>query len=462
MSSHGAVKKSFSLSELAQSISAQLEKTYRSSYWIRAEVSKLNHYPQSGHCYPQLVEKKDGKIIADLRGFILKSIYERTRKTFEEVTGKALGDGMQILFRCKVGYHPVYGLSLNILEIEPAYTLGEMARLRTEAIARLKRENLFALNKTQHLALLPRKIAVISVETSKGYRDFAETIANSPFSKAIEIRLYNALLQGDAAVDSIRDALKRIEQTDFEYNAVAIIRGGGGETGLDCYDTYRLARDICTFPAPVLTGIGHATNLTVVEQVAFKNLITPTDLAQFIMGHFADFTVRIAQAERSLKIFRKGWFELKIRELNGLRSELIQVAGNRTHIENRKLISIAGQLKSGISEILEAEKARTRYRIPVTLNQKIYARLSKCGNHMEALQRSTALASREQLKASKAELQHFSEKIRILDPANTLKRGFSITEKNGAVITDASQLKSGDQIETTFARGKVKSKIEEK
>ncbi|HKL02172.1 MAG TPA: exodeoxyribonuclease VII large subunit, partial [Cryomorphaceae bacterium] len=230
MSSSSAPQKSFSLSELAQSLSVQIQKTYSRSYWIRAEISKLNHYPQSGHCYPQLVEKKDGKIVADLKGFILKSTFQRTRQNFLDVTGKELDDGMQILFRCKLGFHAVYGLSLNIMEIEPAYTLGEMARLRTEAIARLKKENLFTQNKEQHLPILPRKIAVISVETSKGYRDFAETIANSPFSEAIEIRLYNALLQGDAAVDSIRDALKRIAQTDFPYDAVAIIRGGGGET----------------------------------------------------------------------------------------------------------------------------------------------------------------------------------------------------------------------------------------
>src|SRR5690606_28993371 len=155
--------------------------TYTSSYWITAEISKLNYYPQSEHCYPQLVEKKNGKIIADLRGFILKSKYQNIRTKFLEVTGKEPADGMQILFQCKLGFHAVYGLSLNILDIEPAYTLGEMARMRTEAVKKLKAEGIFDRNKSLYLPLLVQNVAVISVETSKGYLDFKNVLASSPY-----------------------------------------------------------------------------------------------------------------------------------------------------------------------------------------------------------------------------------------------------------------------------------------
>lgn len=451
------VKKHYSLSELARSLSSQIEQTYTGSYWITAEISKLNYYPQSGHCYPQLVEKKNGKIIADLRGFILKSKYQSIRTTFLEITGKEPADGMQILFQCKLGFHAVYGLSLNILNIEPTYTLGEMARMRTEAIKKLKAEGIFDCNKALYLPLLVQNVAVISVETSKGYLDFQKVLASSPFPNSIKTRLFPALLQGDAAVASIISALTKIRQVDIDFDAVVIIRGGGGETGLDCYDSYILARNVSLFPIPVLTGIGHATNLTVVEQVAYKNLITPTDLARNLVQNFIDFAARLQNVKRSLLNFRKGWFELTLNQLD-IRANQLTVTINE-QLDNRRnhIRRSANQINKGVEKALMEAKVSMNHRMPMRLNGVAKARLEtgkRKLNGQPAALSQTAVVS---IKDSRTNLTFIAAKLRILDPANTLKRGFSITTINGKTIRDAGEAESGAELETRLWKGSVKS-----
>jgi exodeoxyribonuclease VII large subunit len=455
-------KKVFSLRELAQNLSHQIEQTYHSSYWIKAEITKLNHYPQSGHCYPQLVEKKEGRIVADLRGFFLNSRYRRAKSQFKEVTGRDLGDGMQILFRCRIGFHPVYGLSLNILEIEPAFTLGEMARLRKEAIEKLQNEGVFANNKKLYLPRLVQKLAIISVETSKGWRDFSEVLAVSPFPQSIETRLFPALLQGDAAVESIGDALQRIEQSDWDMDAVAIIRGGGGETGLDCYDSYHLARKICLLKLPVLTGIGHATNLTVVEQVAHKNLLTPTDLGKFLVGNYIDFARRIAEAKKSLRIFRRGWFSLQMQLLADIRQKTTRIAGRKLTSEERILQSLGSNLQTKVSDALYDKKINTTVKFPDALKRasknSIDVNRQKLTRDSEELKHYTKAS----LVFNNKRLEFISEKARLLDPANVLKRGFSISSINGKSITTADQLKEGDEIRTQFWKGYSLSTVKQK
>ncbi|MEM9053383.1 MAG: exodeoxyribonuclease VII large subunit, partial [Bacteroidota bacterium] len=235
-------RKAHSLLDLTENIKLQIEKTYKTSYWIKAEINRLNYYPQSGHCYPELVEKKNGKIVAEIRGFLFRNLYEEIDQNFLDQTGKHLGDGMEVLLLCRVSFDPKYGLSLYISDIDPSYTLGEMARLREEAIKLLKVESILDKNKTTHLPYPVRRIAVVSVETSKGWRDFIQTLESNHYGHLIGHELFPAKLQGDMAVASIRAALAKIEKRSSDFEAVAIIRGGGGETGMDCYDQYELAK----------------------------------------------------------------------------------------------------------------------------------------------------------------------------------------------------------------------------
>lgn len=451
--------KHYSLSDLARSLTAQIEQTYSGKYWIVAEISKLNHYPQSGHAYPQLVEKKGGKIIAEMRGFISKWNFQKIRQDFLSKTGKEPGDGMQILFRCKLSYHALYGFSLFVLDIEPSFTMGEMARMRSEAIQKLRAEHLFDKNKGLQLPMLVQKIAVVSVETSKGYHDFTKVLQSSPFPDTIDCRLFPALIQGDAAVESISAALIKIKDSKTNFDAVAIIRGGGGETGLDCYDNYRLAREVSLFPIPVLTGIGHATNLTVVEQVAYQNLITPTDLARNLVQRFIDFGLRLNKAKRSLLLFRRGWFKLTQNNLNQQRERLLAVSDSRIREEKKSIRRLGNRMGECVAIALSDAKVAIEHRHPARLSTAVKSRLDTQNRILGALSGDTTRVSQIRIVNLKKDLNFISEKLRILDPQNTLKRGFSITTLNGKPLTDKDAAESGSEIETRLWKGSLKSTV---
>lgn len=453
------IRKHFALSEIARSLSTQISKIYSGKYWIAAEINKLNFYPQSGHAYPQLVEKKNGKIVAEFRGFISKWDLLKIRRNFQSITGQDLGDGMQILFNCTLNYSATHGLSLGIFDIEPSFTMGEMARMRAEAIKKLKAEQLFDRNKALYLPLLIRRLAVISVETSKGYRDFTNILASSSFSKSITIRLFPSRLQGDVAVASIISALTKIKASQIDFDAVAIIRGGGGETGLDCYDTYRLGREVCLFPLPILTGIGHATNFTVVEQVAYKNLLTPTDLGLHLLQRFIDFSQRISKARRSLAHFRKGWFKLTENHLDKVSIELYSASEKRLRKARTQIRNNANGISAGVEFAMRDAKISIQYRKPDSLKNGVKTYLESRNRDIERIPQKIKIHPNNQIFTLTKNLAFMSDKLRILDPKNTLKRGFSITTISGKPITESDQVGAGSEIETQVWKGTIKSTV---
>src|SRR5690606_24620172 len=290
----------FSLAEVARSIQKTIADRYRSVYWIKAEMNKLNHYSHSGHCYPDLVEKKNGKAVAEMRAVLWNGDYQRINQRFLQVTKEPLKNGITILFQATISYDPLYGLSLRILDIDPAFSLGELEREKLECIERLKREDLFYANKRLTLPVVPKRLAIISVETSKGYSDFLKILKDNPWGYRFEYKLFPALLQGDKSITSIIGQLATIAEGMDKYDIAAIIRGGGGEVGLSSYNNYLLAAAVSTFPIPVLTGIGHSTNETVVEMVAYHNAITPTELADFLIQRFHDFAAPLEQTRQTL------------------------------------------------------------------------------------------------------------------------------------------------------------------
>jgi exodeoxyribonuclease VII large subunit len=452
-------RKVFPLSKLTDSIAVQIDRSFAGAYWITAEISKLNYYPQSGHCYPQLVEKRDGKIVADIRGFILNSRYRELSKRFEQVNGKQPGDGMQILFRCKVGFHAVYGLSLNIIDIEPAYTLGEMARMRNEALALLVKKGILNQNKILGRPLLLRNLAVVSVETSKGWRDFKNILDSSIYGESIKTRLFPALLQGDAAIDSIAKALGQISALGDHFDAVCIIRGGGGETGLDCYDNFGLAEMICKYPLPVLTGIGHATNLTLVEQVAHRNLITPTALAGFVIEGFTAFNERISDASEALRNLQKGMLRNLLNGVDKLNSSLKSSLISRRHEAAAALQKTARTFEIAAKKAVDANASKVQYQLPARLSEASRTYLRSKQQSAVILPSQLTKLCPAYLAVRKQQLSLLSEKTRLLDPAHALKRGYSITTLKGKAITNSDQLNPGDLIETRFATGSSQSTV---
>jgi len=255
-----ADKTVFTLSEVARSIQKTLSDRYQRTYWIKAEMNKLNHYVHSGHCYPELLEKQDGKVTAEMRATLWKGDYNRINKQFITLTGEPLKNGITVLMQATIHFDPVHGLSLHIVDIDPAYSLGELEREKQFNIQALKERGIFDANKQLPFPLLPKRIAIISVETSKGLADFLKIIEHNPDGYLFEYQLFPALLQGDKSISSIISQLQIIRQKIHHFDVIAIIRGGGGEVGLSAYNNLQLASAIATFPIPVITGIGHATN----------------------------------------------------------------------------------------------------------------------------------------------------------------------------------------------------------
>lgn len=283
----------YTLSDISKSLQSIISKTYNQPYYIKAEIIKLNYYPRTGHCYPELAEKEDEKIKAQMRAIIWSSQYKTINERFKKITGDIIKEGITILCLASIEYSPQYGLALHIQDIEPTFTLGEMAKSKIAVIERLKKEGIFNANKKMQLPLIPKRIAIISIETSKGYSDFMITLRQNNWNYKFDCQLFPAILQGEKAITTITEQLAVIRSRITEFDCVVIIRGGGGDVGLSCYDHYQLAREVATFPIPVLSGIGHSTNETVTEMVAYANKITPTEVAYFLIQKFHDFSILI-------------------------------------------------------------------------------------------------------------------------------------------------------------------------
>ena len=408
-------KQIFPLSKLSEAIENVINTYCSKIVWIKAEIVRLNYYSHTGHCFPELVEKKDGKIIAEIRGNIWKVNFERINKKFKLVLNEDLGDDMTVVIQATVTFHPIYGLALNILDIDPEFTLGELARQKMETIKKLQEENIFFANKQTSLALLPKTIALISVSSSKGYLDFRNVIENNPQGYKFNIFLFPAVLQGEKAVTTIISQLDRIRDIKGIFDAVAIILGGGGEVGLSCYDNYSLAKTIATFPLPVLTGIGHSTNETVSELVSFGSFITPTKIAGFLLEQFHNFAGTLKENVQSLNT--------QVRWLN--------------EREQAKLGEVSTHFSTATGPIINKNR-----------------------NDLGFLAGSLQAAARAAIKKEEAGIKNIATSIYYLDPQTILRRGFSITRFNGKVIKNIHLLKTGDNIKTCLLNGTIVSKVD--
>jgi len=406
----------YSLSGLAEGLRFAIYHAFPDQVWVQAEIAKLNIYPRSGHVYLDLVEKEGSTTQAQMRGIIWANDYPAIRGKFETVTGEPFREGLKILFLARCNFHASYGFSLWISDVEPSFTLGELSRVKKLTIDWLHRDKLFDLNKQRPIPSLPLRIAVISAETSKGYLDFIQVIRQHNISYRFEITLFPALLQGDKAVESIREQLSGIRHPVAGFDLVAIIRGGGDEIGLTCFDSYDLARDICTFPLPVITGIGHSTNETVVEMVAALNRITPTEVAYDLLARLDAAYEALAEAESELRT-QVTWL------LSERKEQLTR------HSENLRSITLtlAGRQRSDLDH-----QGKT-IRLLV--------------NHL--------------FSSRKAMLSGLEGQVSHLDPKKILQRGYSMTyDQQGRILKDASGVNAGEKIQTELAKGTIKSTVD--
>lgn len=447
----------FTLKQVVGSIRKTIEERYQNMYWVKAEMHKLNQFA-SGHCFPELLQKEDGKIVAQITGSIWKHNFERINDRFIQVVKEPLKDDMTVLMKVKISFHETYGLSLQIQDIDPNYALGELQRERQETLLKLKKDGLLDANQKLEFPLLPKRIAVISAESSKGLSDFNKVLDNNQWGYSIFRMTFPAYLQGDLAASSIINQLERIEQVRHHFDAVVIVRGGGGEIGMSCYNNYELCKAIAGFPLPILTGIGHSTNFTVAEMISYRNAITPTELGDYLLQAFHNFSVPVNDAVKSLNIYSR-----QILEQNKvLLSHLSKAAISETkQLLNRH----SNNLDRKNQILIHAAKARL-VQGKNNLN-RIEGRVISGGNmllkderrNIQGFEGKLPQISNLILEKEDWKLEKLEEKLKLLDPINVLQRGYSITTYNGKTISNSNQVKEGDIIETRTADLNVKSKI---
>jgi len=494
----------FSLLEVTKSIQKTLTERYKSSFWVKAEMNKLNHYPQSGHCYPELVEKKEGKIVAEIKSNLWKEDYLKINNNFLKVLKEPLKNGINILFCAKVSYDPVRGLSLRIIDIDPSFSLGELEREKRETVEKLMKEGIYNSNKTLKIALLPKRIAIISVQTSKGYSDFLKVINDNSWGYKFFTMLFPAFLQGEKAVESIIYQLRRIKKVKHHFDVVAIIRGGGGDVGLTCYNNFILSKEIAVFPIPIITGIGHSTNETVAEMIAFKNAITPTELADYLLQKFHNYSVPVQKAQEiivdkskrlimeeklkllnSVKYFKSVTGYLLIKSNNAIQNEFETLFYQSMHLfkkEKGNQILVFSQLNKGLHTIFNNHNQQVN-QIGLIFNKDVFfclnhanfllnqdiLKIKKGSNHIVAsyfqniglskikiFDRANNFVNSENLVISNIE-----KKIELLDPNNVMKRGYSITSINGRVLKKLNEVKDGDVLKTMISDGNIISTIKQ-
>ncbi len=326
---------SLSLSELCAQLDECIQQGLPGTYWVRAEIAQLS---EKGHCYLELIEKADrGMFAAKMRATCWSNKWQLISAYFQQETGKRPEPGMQVMVEVSVEFHPVYGLSLNIQNIDPSFTLGDMARQRQLTLQQLEKDGVLDMNKSLALPAVIRRVAVISAEGAAGYGDFCHQLINNAYHLRFSTELFPAVMQGDQAVRSILSALDAVAENADDFDCVAIIRGGGATTDLTCFDSYDIASHCAQFPLPVLSGIGHTRDVSVVDMVVFQALKTPTAVAEMLIDHNAQQLVRIDELGQRLSRIAVQMVAVRRQQIEQLRLTLQYTISRTLQIERNKL-----------------------------------------------------------------------------------------------------------------------------
>ena len=289
----------YSLKELCEWIQDVMESDLPDRYWVRAEIASMS---VRGHCYMELIEKADdGILAAKVRATCWSNMYGLLSAYFTQETGESLHVGLQVLLEVSVEFHSVYGLSLNVWNIDPTYTIGDLAKQRQATINKLQLDGVMELQQALELPSLVRRIAVVSSSEAAGYGDFCDQLKNNRFGFDFQVQLYSAVMQGDTASRSIINALSAIAGQEEEWDVVVIIRGGGASTDLSCFDDYELASHCAQFPLPIVAGVGHTRDVSVVDMVVYSSVKTPTAAAEWLIDRVAVQVERVGELQLRLQ-----------------------------------------------------------------------------------------------------------------------------------------------------------------
>ena len=406
---------SFSLSELTDKIQETIKNNFATAVWIRAEISELREN-NNGHCYLELIEKNTDTdtILAKTKATIWSSTYRMLKPYFESSTGESLRSGLKVLVSVSVEFHGLYGFSLNIRDIEPSFTIGELAARRLKIIKQLDADGIADMNKLLEFPALPQRLAIISSKTAAGYDDFMNQLNTDVNHFAFYSKLFPAVMQGEQAESSIINALEKIYAYSEHFDLVLIIRGGGATTDLACFDSYDLALNCAQFPLPIITGIGHQRDVTILDMVAHTSVKTPTAAAEFLI------------------------------------SKLLTLE-NEYH-------SIFADIQAVVNEIIDNENRsieRMQMRITHALRDCVVKRSHALLTNRNRLKSNVQFQSLRQ----KNRLNLLEQAIEIHSPVYLLKHGYSITTLNAKRLVSAKDVAKGDVIRTFVHDGDIESVV---
>ena len=403
------------LLELNGRVRSTLQFEMPDAYWVQAEISSISPSGQ-GHCYLELVQKDatGRNFLAKAKANIWRGTWLKLKPYFEAQTGETLKVGMKVLLQVTVTFHEVYGYSLVVQDIDPTYTMGDMARRRKEILEQLEKDGVIGLNRELEIPALPQRIAVISSATAAGWGDFRNQLDGNIYGFRFYVKLFPAAMQGDDVERSVISALNAVAMRREDFDVVIIIRGGGAVSELSCFDSYNLAFNIANFPLPVITGIGHERDDTVADVVAHTKVKTPTAAAEFIINRVFD---------------------------------------TASELEN-----LTRRMSDAITEKMNAEKVRIE-----RMSQKLPSLFAVLKTHQEQVLETLWIRSvngvRNMLTAQAHKLEIVDNTLAAADPQVILKRGYSLTRLNGRAVRCASDLNKGDRLTTVFADGSVESEI---
>ena len=431
-------KQTYSLSELTGEIHDVLKEAFPDTYWVRAETSDVHINSASGHCYLEFIEKdpQRNQIIAKARGAIWAKTFRMLKPYFEMETGQHFTSGLKVLVRVSIDFHEVYGFNLNVVDIDPSYTLGDLVRKRQEIIRQLQEEGVFTLNKELSLPALPQRIAVITSPTAAGYEDFINQLFYNKAGYPFYVKLFPALMQGEKTEESIIAALERIDSHRELFDAVVIIRGGGATSDLNSFDSYLLAANCAQFPLPIITGIGHERDDTIIDLVAHTRLKTPTAVAAFLINCMDQAAEQLNLLQQALCTDTLSILQEKKQTLQRIGTLLPATVNNRIERNRSALNLLASKLPTITSGLLERNKNQLEL-----MHQRIH----------------TAISSRLLKESRFIELQE--QFIRMASPDYILKRGYSLTLRDGKILKSAKAVKSGDHLTTRFSDGEIESEV---
>lgn len=472
----------FSLFDLQRQIKSCLDDAFALPVWVKAEISEMT-VNRSGHCYLDLIETEAGTdtVIARCRATIWSYTFRMLKPYFETTTSQTFSEGLKILIQAKVEYHEVFGFSLNIRDIDPVYTLGDMARQRREIINRLQEDGVFEMNKELELPMVPQRIAIISSPTAAGLQDFLDQLHNNPHKFVFYTKLFPAVMQGLDAPRSIMNALDLIYEYENRFDAVVVIRGGGAQIDLACFDNYELAFHVAQFPLPVITGIGHDKDDTVVDMVAHTRMKTPTAVAEFLISGALQFAQQLNELETH-------FVELVNDQLGANKERLMDAADQLNLLVNQFVskqnsrLEIAGiQLKNQTESFLKSQQTELKKLTVDTknltgryitqqnhileqsakgLNYTFRKQILRSENRLAQFQQLLKIRTTGIIRNEKKNLNLIGEKLRLVDPQNILKRGYSLTLLNGKIVKSVDQINIGDRLQTKLGDGMVGSVVE--